>query len=109
MNIRFRHLQGFLAAARHKSFTIAAHESAMTQPSFSQLVRELETEVKLRLFDRTTRRVELTEAGREFLSSVEGPLAQIVDAYVRMHDMAAGRSGRLIFASVAYDFVMRAL
>ena len=49
-----------------EAFTKAAERLHMAQPALSQLVRELEHELGIRLFDRTTRRVELTEGGREF-------------------------------------------
>lgn len=109
MNIRFRQLNGFIAAARHGCFSEAAREIAMTQPSFSQLIRELEDSLRVKLFERTTRHVELTEAGRQLLESIEHPMVQLTDAYKLMHDIAAGKRGRLVFASAGYGFVIEAI
>ncbi len=112
MNLKLRQLQGFAAAATHGSFSAAARELAMTQPAFSQLVRELETSLRIKLFERTTRRVELTEAGRRFLAMIQRPLDDLNDAYRFAREMAAGTRGRIVFASlpsVAFSLVTLAL
>ncbi len=64
MNISLPQLKAFAAVARHKSFTRAAAELGLTQSAISRSVRELEIEIDQRLFDRTTRQVELTDAGQ---------------------------------------------
>lgn len=64
MNISLPQLKAFAAVARHKSFTRAAVELGLTQSAVSRSVRELEEEIDQRLFDRTTRQVELTDAGQ---------------------------------------------
>lgn len=63
MNISLPQLKAFAAVARQKSFTRAAAELGLTQSAISRSVRELEDEIDQRLFDRTTRQVELTDAG----------------------------------------------
>ncbi|MBF6988009.1 LysR family transcriptional regulator [Cupriavidus sp. IK-TO18] len=63
MNISLPQLKAFAAVARHKNFTRAAAELGLTQSAVSRSVRELEEEIDQRLFDRTTRQVELTDAG----------------------------------------------
>src|SRR3954469_7951457 len=100
MNFKLRQLQGFAAAATHASFSAAARELSMTQPAFSQLVRELETSLRVKLFERTTRRVELTEAGRRFLAMIQRPLDDLEDAYRFARELAAGTRGRIVFASL---------
>lgn len=67
MNVSLPQLKAFAAVARQKSFTRAAAELGLTQSAISRSVRELEEEIDQRLFDRTTRQVELTDAG-EMLS-----------------------------------------
>ena len=112
MNLKLRQLQGFAAAAAHGSFSAAARELAMTQPAFSQLVRELESALRVKLFERTTRRVELTEAGRRFLAMIRRPLDDLNDAYRFAREMAAGTRGRIAFSSlpsVAFGLVTMAL
>lgn len=112
MNFKLRQLEGFVAAARYASFSSAARELAMTQPAFSQLIRELESLLSVRLFERTTRRVELTEAGQRLLGMVERPLEDLRDAEAHIRDVASGRRGRIAFASlpsVAFGFATHAL
>jgi DNA-binding transcriptional LysR family regulator len=100
MSLKLRQLAGFVAVTRFGSFSAAARELAMTQPAFSQLIRQLESALGVRLFERTTRRVELTEAGTRFLAMVQRPLDDLQDAAAFMRDMAAGRRGRIAFASL---------
>ena len=95
-----KQLEGFVAATRCGSFSAAAREVAMTQPAFSQLIRQLEDTLGVRLFERTTRRVELTEAGSRFLAMVQRPLDDLVDAHDFMREMASGRRGRIACASL---------
>ena len=68
MAITLRQIQAFLAVTEQGTFTKAAERLNMAQPALSQLVRDLERELGIRVLDRTTRRVELTDAGRDFLS-----------------------------------------
>ena len=63
MNVSLPQLKAFAAVARQKSFTRAAAELGLTQSAISRSVRELEEKIDQRLFDRTTRQVELTDAG----------------------------------------------
>lgn len=112
MNFKLRQIAGFIAAARLDSFSAAARKLAITQPAFSQLIRELETGLGLRLFERTTRRLELTEAGARFLAMVERPLDDLEDASKFIRDMAMGRRGRIVFAllpSIAFGYATHAL
>jgi DNA-binding transcriptional LysR family regulator len=112
MNLKLRQLQGFAAAATHGSFSAAARELAISQPAFSQLVRELESALRVKLFERTTRRVQLTEAGRHFLAMIQRPLDDLEDAYRFARELAAGTRGRIVFASlpsVAFGLVTMAL
>lgn len=66
MNVSLQQLKVFIAVARARSFTRAAREFGLTQSAVSRCVRELEEAVDLKLFDRTTRQVELTLAGSGF-------------------------------------------
>lgn len=112
MNFKLRQLQGFVLASRLGSFSKAAGELSMTQPAFSQLIRELERALGVKLLERTTRRVELTEAGRRLLAMIEPPLDDLQHAEAHLRDMAQGRRGRIAFASlpsVAYGYATQAL
>jgi DNA-binding transcriptional LysR family regulator len=62
--MEFRDLKSFLEVASHKSFTKAAAYSYLTQPSLSKAVKKLEEELHVELFDRSTRNLRLTDAGK---------------------------------------------
>lgn len=75
MNISLRQLHAFIAVAKLGSFTEAANSLHVTQSALSSLIKELEKTLGVRLFDRGTRHVELSDIGREFF-----PLAgKVVD------------------------------
>lgn len=112
MNFKLRPLAGFVLAAHHSSFSRAAEELAMTQPAFSQMIRELESVLGVQLFERTTRRVALSEAGRQLLSMVERPLDDLEDAWRYVRDIAGGKRGRIVFTvlpSVAFGIATATL
>lgn len=75
-----RQLRAFLHVARSGSFTRAAERAHMTQAGLSILVREVERQLGARLFDRTTRAVQLTEAGKRLALVAESVLRQLDDA-----------------------------
>jgi len=68
MAFSLRLLRVFLAVARHRSFTRAAGELGLTQPAVSRAVRELESQTRATLLDRTPAGVRLTEAGSALLT-----------------------------------------
>ncbi len=80
MNLSMRQIRAFLDVARAGNFTRAAERAHMTQAGLSILVREVERQLGARLFDRTTRAVQLTEAGRRFAAVAESVLRQLDDA-----------------------------
>ncbi|QDX20872.1 LysR family transcriptional regulator [Pandoraea pnomenusa] len=64
-------LRAFECAARHLSFTVAADELCVTQSAVSRHVKNLESHYGMRLFNRLTREIELTEAGLRLFRTVE--------------------------------------
>jgi len=100
MKLKLRQLDGFVAITRRGSFSAAARELGMTQPALSQLIRHLEAELGSLLFERTTRRVDLTDAGRRFLTLIQRPLEDLGDAHHVMRNLADTRHSRIAFASL---------
>ena len=99
MNITLRQLYGFKAVADVGTFTAAAQRLRIAQPVLSVHIRELERELGAKLFDRTTRRVELTNAGREFLQSVDKLIYDLENAIQNARNLAERKRGRLIVAA----------
>jgi DNA-binding transcriptional LysR family regulator len=90
MNDRLLSMHVFGRVARCGSFSGAARELGMSQPSVSRIVSELEQQVGIALLTRTTRAVTLTEAGAEYLARSEAILSAVDEA-----DHAARGSGEL--------------
>ena len=88
----------FVALAEQRSFTRAAALTHLSQPAFSALIRSLEDALGQRLFDRSTRHVELTSEGRQFEASARRVLAEFDGAVAGAQDYAARRRGRVSIA-----------
>lgn len=99
MNITLRQLHSFRAVAELGSFTRAAQRLKLAQPALSLAIRDLETELNLRLFDRTTRKVELTAAGTEFLQSVDRLMSDLQHAIKNAQDWTERKRGRFVIAA----------
>jgi DNA-binding transcriptional LysR family regulator len=80
MNDRLQELTVFVRAAESGSFSRAARELRLSQPSVSRIVGALETRLGVKLLLRTTRRVALTDAGALFLERARQVLAELEDA-----------------------------
>ena len=98
MNLSTRQLRAFLALAEQRSFTRAAAQTHLSQPAFSALIRSLEEALGQRLFDRSTRHVELNAEGREFEDAAKRVLAEFDAAVAGARDHAARRRGRVSVA-----------
>jgi DNA-binding transcriptional LysR family regulator len=95
MSVTFRQLNALLAVAETQNFTRAAERLRMAQPMVSGLIRELETELGFRLFDRSTRRVELTEAAAEFLLDARRLTGDFDAAIRRAREVATRQRGHI--------------
>jgi DNA-binding transcriptional LysR family regulator len=88
-------LSPFLALARHRSFRRAADELGCTPSALSHAVKALEARLDLRLFNRTTRSVALTEAGETLLARVAPAFRDIEDALDDLNNFRGTPVGRL--------------
>ncbi|KAF1712361.1 LysR family transcriptional regulator [Pseudoxanthomonas kalamensis DSM 18571] len=85
----------FARVAQHASFSRAAAELEVSPSSLSQTIRQLERRLGVRLFNRTTRRVGLTEYGVRFLEQVRPGLAQIDSALRDLENVRDVPTGHL--------------
>lgn len=77
MEVSTRQLRAFRLVAQHRNFTRAAEALFITPSGLSVLIRELESRVGFRLFDRTTRQVELTVHGEQLLAVIQRSLEEL--------------------------------
>ncbi|CAG9233703.1 LysR substrate-binding domain-containing protein [Burkholderia gladioli] len=99
MNITLRQLRVFIEVSRLRSFSRAGDEIGLTQSAVSRCVRELEGEIGLKLIDRTTRDVQLTDAGSNLISSVSRLLVDLDDALREIREIGEQRRGRVVVAA----------
>jgi DNA-binding transcriptional LysR family regulator len=90
-----RDLQAFVAVARSGNFRRAAREHGLAVSSLSQRLSDLEERLGVRLLNRTTRSVALTEAGKVLLSRLGPALSEVGAAVEQIRELRAVASGRL--------------
>ncbi|RYF79388.1 MAG: LysR family transcriptional regulator, partial [Comamonadaceae bacterium] len=95
-----RQLRAFLALAELRNFTRAAQACHLSQPAFSALIRTLEASLAVRLFDRSTRSVQLTPEGQRFEASAQRLLHDMQLALGDLADHAQRRRGRVHVAAL---------
>jgi DNA-binding transcriptional LysR family regulator len=88
-------LEAFLAVAREGSFSAAAKVLFRTQPAVSQIIKRLEDEIGQPLFDRSSRRGVLTDAGRVLIDHAERLVTARGRALAELDDVRHARAGRL--------------
>jgi DNA-binding transcriptional LysR family regulator len=93
--VELRRLRYFIAVAEHLNFRRAADALQTSQPSLSQQIRGLEDELGVTLFERTKRRVRLTNAGLELLGGVRQAVADFDDGTRRAREAQTGIRGAL--------------
>lgn len=99
MNVSLRQLRVFQAVATHGSFTRAGAGIGLSQPAVSRCVTELEQHLGLKLLDRTTREVVLTDVGRGLAVQLERVLDDLDAVLMDAQGLATQRHGRVRVAS----------
>jgi len=93
--LKLRQLQYFLAAADHLHFTKAAQQLAVTQPTLSHQIAELETHLGTTLFERTGKSVRLTEAGELFQGHAKRAVQQLDAGIIALAELEGMLRGNL--------------
>jgi DNA-binding transcriptional LysR family regulator len=104
-SIELRDLRVFLTLADELHFGRTADQLGVTHSRVSQTIRLLETRMNARLFDRSSRRVRLTEAGQQLRDRIAPALVQIQNAYAELSEFTNGVVGTLRLGIQAHAFV----
>src|SRR4051812_8122764 len=112
--MRLNQLDGLLAfwkVAEHRSFTAAAAALEVSPSALSQAIRHLETRLGVRLLNRTTRSVSVTESGEAYLARVGPALSDVLNAGEQLHALEGRPSGvlRINAARISTAMVLRPL
>ena len=100
MNINFKLLGVFLSVAENASFRKAADQTHRSMPAVSMQIKQLEEQVGVALFQRTTRKVSLTDEGEKLLISARKALAELEIGLLQIQQSIDLQHGRLSFACV---------
>ncbi|MFK8253033.1 LysR family transcriptional regulator [Ancylobacter terrae] len=99
--VTLRQIRAFISVARFGAFTRAAEAIGLSQPALTTCIRHLEEQLGVALFERTTRRVELTACGSDFLPAAERIVRELDGAMSSLRAIHAGQGGRVTMASIA--------
>jgi len=94
-DLDLRDIEAFVAVAHTRNFRRAAAEQRVSVSSLSQRLRDMEERLGLRLMNRTTRSVALTEAGELLLARVAPAISDVTEALNQVRGLRGVPSGRL--------------
>jgi DNA-binding transcriptional LysR family regulator len=100
MKINFKLLGTFLAVAENSSFRKAADQTHLSLPAVSMQIKQLEEQLGVALFQRTTRKVDLTQAGEQLMISARKAMAEIETGLVQIQHTVDVQQGHLSFGCV---------
>ncbi|NYT61932.1 LysR family transcriptional regulator [Alcaligenaceae bacterium] len=100
MKLNFKTLSTFLAVAENASFRKAASQIHLSIPAVSMQIKQMEERLGVALFQRTTRKVVLTQEGEQLLISTRKAMAEIRGALAHIQQVADIQQGHLSFACV---------
>jgi DNA-binding transcriptional LysR family regulator len=95
-----RQLHAVLAVAEYNSFIAAASVLKTSQPALTRTIKRVEDVLGVRLFDRSTRRVAITAAGKEFVAVAERVLNDLRISIGSMREVGGEQRGRVIVSSI---------
>ena len=104
-HISIRQLEVFAAIARHLSFTRAAEELHLTQPTVSMQIKKLSDDMGLALYEQIGKRIHLTDAGRELHNAcrdILGRLEQLDMTFAEMKGLKTGRLRLTVITTAKY-------
>jgi DNA-binding transcriptional LysR family regulator len=96
MSFSFRQVRYFEAVARCGSVSLAAHSLSISQSTVTEALRDLEADLKCKLFERHARGVHLTLKGQQFLRHCHRILADVSDARDFLRDQGKTDTGRIV-------------
>ena len=96
--MEFRHLRYIIAVAEEGHITRAAERLGIAQPPLSRLIKAIEQDIKVQLFRRVPRGVELTDAGRTFLDGARATFANLDRTLESARRTARGEEGQISVA-----------
>ena len=99
MNITLRQLHVFQSVAATRNFSRAGDVVGLTQPAVSRCITELEAQLGLKLLNRTTREVTLTDAGQRLSARLPRVLEELENTLLDVRELATERRGRVRVAS----------
>ena len=100
MKINFKLLQTFLAVAEHSSFKKAADALFISMPAVSMQIKQLEEQLGVALFQRTTRKVDLTAEGEQLMITARRAMAELESGLARLQKIVDVQQGHLSFGCV---------
>lgn len=100
INVTIRQIRIFIAVAKEESFTVAAGQLCLTQSTLTKAIRELENCTGIKLFERTTRKVALTNHGELFLPIAQRLLNDFDLSISNLCNQASGHSGTIRISSI---------
>lgn len=99
-DIGARHLAAVLAVGEHSSFVAAAADLHMSQPALTRTIKRVEDVLGVQLFERTTRVVRPTDAGREFIAVAQRIANDLKISAQSMRELADQQRGQVIVSAI---------
>ncbi|MGS2721503.1 LysR family transcriptional regulator [Paraglaciecola aestuariivivens] len=99
-NITYKQLQIFVCIAQSHTFAQAADKMCLSQPALSSALKKMEMQLGGSLFSRTTRKVELSPEGQQFLPVAERLIADWQEAFADLHNLFSLGRGKLSIAAM---------